>query len=149
MKVLEDLVKIQGDFSDENGAAHDLHVVEMCQMPIETYNIETRRTKKFKLDTGAPKSVAGIDWCKQYCLDQGTEFGDLIVKKSRDVFILGNQRYNSLGSIVLNMDLKLTDGTNKELEVEINMITRPVELLVGMNTMRKWRCILDPEFEID
>ena len=75
MQVLEDLGKIRGDFSDESGAAHDLHVVEMCQMPIETYNIETRRTKKFKLDTGAPKSVAEIDWSKQYCLDQGIEFG--------------------------------------------------------------------------
>ena len=148
MQVLEDLGKIGGEFSDESGTAHDLHVVEMCQIPIETYNIETRRTKKFKLDTGAPKSVAGIDWCKQYCLDQGTEFGDLVVKKSRDVFILGNQRFKSLGSIKLTMELKLTDETVRNFEVEVHMIARPVELLIGMNTMRKWRCVLDPEYEV-
>lgn len=41
MQVLEDLGKIQGDFSDESGTAQNLHLVEMCQIPIETYNIET------------------------------------------------------------------------------------------------------------
>ena len=148
---LIELMKTLGDIGDKlpEGSSSDnvvTDIVEVISQPIETFNIEVQKTtSKFKIDTGAPKTLAGRLWIQQYCEDYGIDFNKLEKIKSNDIFILGNDKYPSLGQVEIPVDLVTVDGEDIQLKMKSHMITKPIELLTGMNTLKKWRAVLDTE----
>ena len=102
-------------------------------------------TSKFKIYTGAPKTLAGKSWIMQYCADYGIDFEKLNKSKTSDMFILGNDKYPTLGQVKIPVDLKTVEGQDSKLWMKCHMIAKPIELLPGMNTFKEWRAVLDTE----
>ena len=102
--------------------------VEMAKSPIEIYNVEEKKTEKFKIDTGAPKSVAGVGWIRQYCNDAHMDFDNLNKVLTGDIFILGNDEFRSLGRVKIPVRLVTTMGEYVTLMVEVHMIEKPIEI---------------------
>ena len=145
VKDVNEREKMTHDLVMKLGDEHQIDYVEVIQSPVEIYNVELKKTKKFKIDTGAPKSVAGEEWIRQYCNDKSIDFDALIKKQTSDVFILGNQKFRTLGRVDIPVGLETVKDEMVELKVSVHMIQKPIEMLVGMNTLRAWRVVLDPE----
>merc|ERR1712030_202792 len=50
-----------------------------------------------------------------------------------------------LGQVEIPVDLVTVDGESIQLRMISHMITKPIELLTGMNTLKEWRAVLDTE----
>ena len=146
MKSLGDIGEKITETSDNSTKVNPTNFVEVISQPIETFNIEVQKTtSKFKIDTGAPKTLAGKLWIQQYCDDFGIDFNKLTKVKTSDIFILGNDKYPSLGRVQIPVDLVTIDDEDIRLWMDCHMIAKPIELLTGMNTLKEWRAVLDAE----
>ena len=102
IKVIKEIKKHETMMNDVIETLHDdkqvctrnhTDHVEMAKCPIEIYNVEEKKTEKVKINTGAPKSVAGIGWIRQYCTDADVDFDNLNKVITGDIFILGNDEF--------------------------------------------------------
>lgn len=58
--------------------------------------------------------------------------------KTHDVFILGNDKYPTLGQVRIPVDFVTTEDDEIRLWLDVHMISKPIEMLMGMNSLREW-----------
>ena len=61
------------------------------------------------------------------------------------MFILGRDQFRTLGKVEIPVEMRTTEDEAIELYIEVHMISKPIEMLVGMNTLKNWRGVLDTE----
>ena len=82
---------------------------------IEIYNVEMKYTKKFKVNTRAPKSVVGILWIQQYCIDVEIYFNKLDCFCYEEKKILAGEKVILPVTFFVSAEL-LDDPNTKELK---------------------------------
>ncbi len=131
--------------------ANDLNV-NWC----EEYNEEilVNFTEKGKqvmiLDLGAPVSLAGKEWIKQYLEDHGVELKDLKSFECHQTFKFGPSRqYVSSTMVDLPVIVRRLDGKEDVLQVFTYLIDADVPFLCGKRELKdRWKSKIDTENNI-
>ena len=99
------------------------------------------------LDLGAPVSVAGDAWIKQYLEAQGIELRDLKTHECHQVFKFGpSKQYVSNTMIDLPVIVRRLNGKEEVLQVYTYLIEADVPFLCGKQEMvDRWKSIIDTE----
>ena len=93
---------------------------------------------------GPTKTGCGKIWVEDYLGRLGKKIEDFKIEKTRDSFKFGERVYKSLGKIRMPVHLKDLEGRFRSEEVEVHMIEKKVEMLIGNNTSTKWQIQLTP-----
>ena len=102
------------------------------------------------LDLGAPVSIAGEAWIKQYLEIHGIGLGDLKTHECHQVFKFGPSRqYVSNTMIDLPVIVRRLDGKEEVLQVYTYLIDADVPFLCGKRELvDRWKSIIDTENKV-
>ena len=88
------------------------------------------------LDIGAPVSVAGVPWMKQYLKEFGLEIENMNSVKFSQPFVFGqSRRYISESLIELPILITRMDGKEDVLTVQTYLVDVEVPFLCGKHTL--------------
>ena len=113
-------------------------------------NFTERGKQVMILDLGAPVSVAGDAWIKQYLEAQEIELRDLKTHECHQVFKFGpSKQYVSNTMIDLPVIVRRLNGKEEVLQVYTYLIEADVPFLCGKREMvDRWKSIIDTEKNI-
>ena len=99
------------------------------------------------LDLGAPVSLAGKEWIKQYLEDHGVELKDLKSFECHQTFKFGPSRqYVSNTMLELPVIVRRLDGKEDVLQVFTNLVDADVPFLCGKRELKdRWKSKIDTE----
>ena len=102
------------------------------------------------LDLGAPVSIAGEAWIKQYLETHGIGLGDLKTHECHQVFKFGpSKQYVSNTMIDLPVIVRRLDGKEEVLQVYTYLIDADVPFLCGKRELvDRWKSIIDTENKV-
>ena len=99
------------------------------------------------LDLGAPVSLAGNEWIKQYLEDHGLELKDLKSSKCHQSFKFGpSKQYISKLMVELPVIVRRLDGKEDVLQVFTYLVDADVPFLCGKRELKdRWKSKIDAE----
>merc|ERR1712002_770444 len=125
--------------------------VNWCEEFKENEEIQVNFTEKGKqvmiLDLGAPVSLAGNGWIKQYLEDHGLELKDLKSSKWHQRFRFGpSKQYISKLMVELPVIVRRLDGKEDVLQVFTYLVDADVPFLCGKRELKdRWKSKIDTE----
>ena len=110
-----------------------------------TYNDKVRQM--IILDLGAPVSIAGVPWMRQYLAGFGLEIENMKSVSCNQPFVFGpSRRYVSKSLIELPILVTRMDGREDVLKVQTYLVDAEVPFLCGKQTLESWNFnIYSPE----
>ena len=101
------------------------------------------------LDIGAPVSIAGVSWMKQYLEEFNLEIEDMKSVSCNQPFVFGpSKRYVSTSLIELPILVTRLDGKEDVLIVQTYLVDAEVPFLCGKQTLETWNFKIDGEEKI-
>ncbi len=125
--------------------------VNWCEEFKENEEIQVNFTEKGKqvmiLDLGAPVSLAGNGWIKQYLEDHGLELKDLKSFKCHQRLTFGpSKQYISKLMVELPVIVRRLDGKEDVLQVFTYLVDADVPFLCGKRELKdRWKSKIDTE----
>ena len=96
------------------------------------------------IDTGAPVSVVGVPWMKQYLKEFGLEINNIKSVECNQPFVFGpSKRYISESLIELLILITRMDGKEDVLTVQTYLVDAEVPFLCGKQTLETWNFKID------
>ena len=100
-----------------------------------TYFVDTtERAGILKIDSGAPKSISGISYMKNYLESIGLDINKQQRVMTPDVFLFGPTRYRTLGKILCPIKFKDVRGDDFWIQTDIHLIDNKIGILLGLTT---------------
>ena len=91
------------------------------------------------LDIGAPVSIAGVSWMKQYLEEFNLEIEDMKSVSCSQPFVFGpSKRYVSTSLVELPILVTRMDGKEDVLIVQTYLVDAEVPFLCGKQTLESW-----------
>ena len=96
------------------------------------------------LDLGAPVSIAGVSWMKQYLEGFNLEIDDMKSVSCNQPFVFGpSKRYVSKSLVELPILVTKMDGREDVLIVQTYLVDAEVPFLCGKQTLESWNFKID------
>ena len=128
--------------------------VQLCdgyELNEEIFVNYTEKGKQvMKLDLGAPVSLAGNEWMKQYLKDHGLEVKDLKSSECYQIFRFGsNKKYVRKMMVELPVIVRRLDGKEDVLKVFTYLVDADVPFLSGKREMvERWKSKIDTKNKV-
>ena len=91
------------------------------------------------LDLGAPVSIAGVSWMKQYLEEFNLEIDNMKSVSCNQPFVFGpSRRYISKSLIEFLILVTRMDGREDVLQVQTYLVDAEVPFLCGKQTLESW-----------
>ena len=149
MEKIEELIKrpkVVG-FVDTGEENTEESVVELNDVLfLEEYS----EKKSLILDVGCPKSLVGQKWLHKYLAWKNMSIENLKKRRCSQKFKFGPSKvYESTELIEIPLNVQQSDGVLTRVYLEVFVVDADnVPLLCGLNSLKKWKAVLDLEQDI-
>ena len=129
---------VEAEFEEEDWSNENIKIY---------FNKNFDEINEMVVDCGAPKTLIGEKYLREYLKEHGLENEDLEKVPCKQRFKFGpSQMYISTEKAKIPIAMKVNDGYTRKF-VEAFVIQAEVPFLLGLNTMKQWRIMMDMESE--
>ena len=143
------MVETNGKTSDPPAAVNLCKEVSVAEEMVINYTYTDLGRQMMILDIGAPVSIAGVSWMKQYLEEFDLEIEDMKSVSCNQPFVFGpSKRYVSKSLIELPILVTRLDGKEDVLIVQTYLVDAEVPFLCGRQTLESWNFKITGEEKI-
>ncbi len=149
--IMEELKKLKMDVNELKNKAINVALVKDEEVKINDVFFAEDEEKKgmMILDLGAPCSLVGKEWMKEYAQENKVKVEDLEKRKCRKKFRFGpGEIYESEVAYKIPIVMKSEEEKEVFLEVEVYEVDAAVPMLCGKDAMENWKAVIDVDGKV-
>ena len=129
---------VETDFTEEDWSNERMNIY---------FTKDITDVNEMVVDCGAPKTLIGEKYLKEYLRVQNIDYSSLESAPCKQKFRFGpSQVYTS--TEMLNIPIELSSNAGLQLQyISSYVIQADVPFLLGLNTMKEWKALIDMEME--